>query len=40
MSEVVGEVGEARWMLGRSSGMVFGLWMRGGRILGEAVAEC
>ncbi len=27
-------------MLGRSSGTVFDSWMRGGRILVEAVAEC
>ena len=27
-------------MSGRSNGMVFDLWMRGGRILVEAVADC
>ena len=37
---MVGEVEEARWMLGRSNGMVFDLWMRGERILAEAVVDC
>lgn len=27
-------------MLGRSSGIVFDLWMRGGRILVEEVVDC
>ena len=31
---------EVRWMWGKSSGMVFDLWMRGGRILAEVVADC
>ena len=40
MFEVEEVVEEVRWMLGRSSGMVFDLWMRDGRILVEAVADC
>ncbi len=40
MFEVVEVVEEVRSMLGRSSGMAFDLWMRGGRILVEAAADC
>ena len=38
--EVVGAVGEVRWLWGKLSGMVFEVWMRGGWIWVEAVADC
>ena len=37
---MVVEVEEVRWLLGRSSGMVCGLWMRGARFLVEVVEDC
>ena len=38
--EVVGAVEEGRWLLGRSSEMVFEVWMRGGWILVEVGVDC